>query len=202
MVFSDWCPRTEGRAKMLGFIGGMMLAASAWALADAGVGPSTKSSAELARLAAEITQRINDENKRPFKTYITPRTTSVVHAFYYKQVQKRIEEIGTESFPTRGGKKLYGELIVLIPIYQDGSLFLQDGGPRVEKSSGNGDLDSAALDIIRSAAPFDPFPEKAISVYRDDLWVIIAPFTFKREEMPPVDTSSTGSKPSGAQSKD
>lgn len=141
-----------------------------------------ESSKAIARTAAEITQRIEDENKRPRKTFITPSTREVGYAMYYKEMQKRVEEIGTLNFPQRHGKKMYGELVVYIPIFQDGSIYQKDGGVRVEKSSGNPDLDKAALAIVRRAAPFGRFPAKMLSSDKDDLWVIITRFNFTREE--------------------
>ncbi len=141
-----------------------------------------ETSKELARQTTEIANRINDENKRPKKTYITPSTREVGYAMYYKEMQKRVEDIGTLNFPQRNGTKLYGELVVYIPIFQDGSIYLKDGGVRVEKSSGNPDLDRAALAIVRRAAPFGKFPAKMLSAERDDLWVIITRFKFTREE--------------------
>jgi protein TonB len=141
-----------------------------------------ESSKAIARSAAEITQRIEDENKRPRKTFITPSTREVGYAMYYKDMQKRVEEIGTLNFPQRNGKKMYGELVVYIPIFQDGTIYQKDGGVRVEKSSGNPDLDKAALAIVRRAAPFGRFPPKMLSSDKDDLWVIITRFNFTREE--------------------
>ena len=141
-----------------------------------------ESSKAIARTAAEITQRIEDENKRPRKTFITPSTQEVGYAMYYKAMQKRVEEIGTLNFPQRNGKKMYGELVVYIPIFQDGSIYMKDGGARVEKSSGNPELDKAALAIVRRAAPFGRFPPNMLSSDKDDLWVIITRFNFTREE--------------------
>ena len=141
-----------------------------------------ESSKAIARTAAEITQRIEDENKRPRKTFITPSTQEVGYAVYYKAMQKRVEEIGTLNFPQRNGKKMYGELVVYIPIFQDGSIYMKDGGARVEKSSGNPALDKAALAIVRRAAPFGRFPANMLSSDKDDLWVIITRFNFTREE--------------------
>ncbi|MES2316746.1 MAG: TonB family protein [Pseudomonadota bacterium] len=141
-----------------------------------------ESSKAIARTAAEITQRIEDENKRPKKTFITPSTREVGYAMYYKDMQKRVEEIGTLNFPQKSGKKMYGQLIVYIPIFQDGSIYQKDGGVRIEKSSGNPDLDKAALAIVRRAAPFGRFPPKMLSSEKDDLWVIITHFNFTREE--------------------
>jgi protein TonB len=141
-----------------------------------------ESSKAIARTAAEITQRIEDENKRPRKTFITPSTREVGYAMYYKEMQKRVEEIGTLNFPQHNGKKMYGELVVYIPIFQDVTIYQKDGGVRVEKSSGNPDLDKAALAIVRRAAPFGRFPPKMLSSDKDDLWVIITRFNFTREE--------------------
>jgi hypothetical protein len=56
---------------------------------------------------------------------------------YYKAMQKRVEEVGTLNFPQQNGRKLYGELVVYIPVFQDGSIYQKEGGPRIERSSGN-----------------------------------------------------------------
>jgi protein TonB len=149
-----------------------------------------ETSKALARMSAEITQRIEDENKRPRKTFITPSTQEVGYAMYYKAMQKRVEEIGTLNFPQVNGRKLYGELVIYIPIFQDGSIYQKDGGAHVEKSSGNAELDKAALAIVRRAAPFGRFPPNMLSADKDDLWVIITRFKFTREEKMEADLRS------------
>lgn len=152
----------------------------------------TENSKALARMAAEIAQTIENQNKRPRKTFITPSTQRVGYATYYKQMQKKIEDFGTANFPQREGKKLYGELIVYIPIFQDGSIYEKEGGPRIEKSSGSKALDRAALKIVRSAAPFGKFPQNMRSTDKDDLWVVITRFKFTREEQ--LETELRGGK--------
>jgi protein TonB len=142
-----------------------------------------ESSKAIARQAAEIDTRIVDENKRPKKTFITPSTQEVGYAMYYKTMQKRVEEVGTLNFPQANGRKLYGELILEIPIFQDGTIYLKDGGVHVRKSSGSQALDNAALAIVRRAAPFGRFPPNMLSADKDDLWVIITRFKFTREEV-------------------
>ncbi len=136
----------------------------------------------IARMSAEITQRISDENKRPKKTFISPSTQEVGYAMYYKAMQKRVEEVGTLNFPQQNGSKLYGELVVYIPVFQDGSLYEKEGGPRIERSSGNAALDKAALAIVRRASPFGKFPANMRSSDKDDLWIVITRFKFTREE--------------------
>lgn len=136
----------------------------------------------IARMEAEIAKNIEDYNKRPKKTQITASTREVGYAMYYKTLQDRIEKIGTLNFPQHNGKKLYGELVLYIPIYQDGTLYQKEGGPRVERSSGNPALDQAALRIVARAAPFGRFPPNMRSSGKDDVWEVITRFNFTRDE--------------------
>jgi protein TonB len=136
----------------------------------------------LARATAEIAERIEDQNRRPKKTFIGPSTREVGYAVYYKQLQKRIEEVGTLNFPQQSGKKLYGELVMTIPVFEDGTLYMKEGGPRVERSSRNAALDKAALAIVRRAAPFGKFPRNMRSVGRNDVWVVVTRFRFTHQQ--------------------
>lgn len=142
----------------------------------------TENATALARREAEIARNIEEYNKRPKKTQITPSTREVGYAMYYSALQRKIETIGTVNFPQKDGKKLYGELVLYIPIYQDGSLYEKDGGPRVERSSGNAALDNAALRIVRRAAPFGRFPDNMRSSGKDDVWEVITRFRFTRDD--------------------
>ncbi|QJE00593.1 TonB C-terminal domain-containing protein [Massilia forsythiae] len=146
----------------------------------------------IARMTAEITQRIADENKRPRKTFISPSTQEAGYALYYKSMQKRVEEVGTLNFPQQGGRKLYGELVVYIPVFQDGSIYEKEGGPRIERGSGNAALDQAALAIVRRAAPFGKFPANMRSSDKDDLWIVVTRFKFTREEKLQAELGASG----------
>ena len=141
-----------------------------------------ENSRALARAEAEINRQMEDYNKRPRKTQITPSTREVGYAMYYSQLQKRIENIGTLNFPQQNGKKLYGDLVIYIPVYQDGTIYEKEGGPRVERPSGNPALDEAALRIVRRAAPFGRFPENMRTTGKDDVWELITRFKFTRDD--------------------
>lgn len=136
----------------------------------------------VARMEAEVAKNIEEYNKRPKKTQITPSTREVGYALYYKAMQDKIEKIGTLNFPQKDGKKLYGDLLISIPIYHDGSIYLKEGGVRIERGSGNVALDQAALAIVRRSAPFGRFPENMRTTGKDDVWEIITRFRFTRDE--------------------
>ncbi len=141
-----------------------------------------ESSKAIARMEAEITQTIEDQNKRPKKTFLSPSTQGVGYAMYYNAFRRRVEDIGTLNFPQKDGRKLYGVVVLSIPIFQDGTVYEKEGGTVVERSSGNPDLDKAAISIVRRSAPFGKFPPNMRSKDRDDLWVIVQKFVFTREE--------------------
>lgn len=140
------------------------------------------SSSIIRRRAAEIAKTIEEQNRRPKKTYITPSTREVGYAMYYKSMQRKIENVGTLNFPQQNGKKLYGELTLHIPIFQDGTIYEKDGGIEVAKGSGVPGLDAAAIRIVRRAAPFGPFPANMRSGSGTDLWIVTTRFIFTREQ--------------------
>ncbi len=161
---------------------------------EPGVAPESEASARLlARREAEIAREIADYNKRPVKTQLTPSTRRVEYAMYYTALQQRIEQTGTRYFPVRDGKKMYGELVVYIPVFQDGSIYEKEGGPRIERSSGNAALDQAALLIVRRAAPFGSFPPALRRDGNAHVWEIVTRFHFTRDQT--LESRSTGVLP-------
>jgi protein TonB len=142
------------------------------------------SAREILRREAEISRRIEDENKRPKKTFISPSTREVGYAMYFDSVRQRIEKVGTLNFPQKDGRKLYGELTMSISIYQDGNIYTKDrdDGIVIERSSGNPALDDAARRIVRRAAPFGAFAKNMRSSDKDDVWVMTTRFKFTRDD--------------------
>jgi protein TonB len=143
---------------------------------------NTESLEEIQRMAAEVNKRIEDENKRPKKTFISPSTREVGYAMYFDSVRRRIEKIGTLNFPQKDGKPLYGKVTISISIFQDGSIYQADGdsGITVDRSSGNPALDQAARRIVRRSAPFGAFANNMRSAGKDDVWVMTTRFDFTR----------------------
>ena len=54
---------------------------------------------KLVKILAEIEKRINEENARPKKRYISPATREEVYAVYYDSLRRKVEEKGTTNFP-------------------------------------------------------------------------------------------------------
>jgi len=131
---------------------------------------------QLVRLLAEIERRINEENARPKKRYISPATRSAVYAIYYDHLRRAIEDKGTENFPEFNGKKLYGELMMSVTVDSAGEVL----ETRIEQGSGSRTLDRRAQAIVRNAGPFGRFSE-AMQREADQI-VVISRFKFTRDE--------------------
>lgn len=108
---------------------------------------------QLIKLLAEIERRMNTENARPKKRYVSPATREAVYAVYYDHLRRAIEDKGTENFPEQGGKKLYGELTMIVNINHDGQVISTE----VVQSSGVPALDRRAQAIAKKAGPFGAF---------------------------------------------
>ena len=130
---------------------------------------------QLIKLLAEIERRINEENARPKKRFISPATREAVYAVYYDHLRRAIEDKGTENFPEAGGKKLYGELTMTVTVNFDGRVLQTE----VVQSSGNRALDRRAEAIALSAAPFGRF--NAAMRRSADQIVVVSRFKFTRD---------------------
>lgn len=131
---------------------------------------------QLLRVLAEIEKRINEENARPKKRYISPATREAVYAVYYDALRRKIEDRGTRDFPEVNGRKLYGELTMNVTVSADGRVVEAE----VVQTSGSRQLDSRAVAIVHASAPFGPFNE-AMRRQADQI-VVTSRFRFTREE--------------------
>ncbi len=131
---------------------------------------------QLVKILAEIERRISEENARPKKRYISPSTQGKAYAVYYDSLRRRIEEKGTRNFPEVAGKKLYGELTMVVTVNFDGKVL----DTEVAQSSGSLTLDRRAMTIARSAGPFGRFND-AMRREADQI-VMVSRFKFTRDE--------------------
>jgi protein TonB len=131
---------------------------------------------QLIQLLAEIEKRINEENQRPKKRYISPSTREEVYALYYDALRRKIEERGTRNFPEHRGQKLYGELTMNMTVDALGRVVETE----ILRASNSRELDRRALAIVRAAAPFGSF--NAEMRKKADQLVITSRFRFTRDE--------------------
>ena len=132
---------------------------------------------QLLKQLAELEKRINEENARPKKRYISPATKEAAYAVYYDALRHKVEEKGTENFPEVGGRKLYGDLIMVLTINHDGRVLEIE----IVQSSGQQDLDRRAQAIAYASGPFGSFTP-AMRAQADQI-VVVARFSFTRDQV-------------------
>lgn len=129
----------------------------------------------LVKILAEIEKRINEENARPKKRYISPATREEIYAVYYDDLRRKIEDRGTSNFPEAAGRKLYGELTMVITVNHNGAVL----DTEVVQTSGTPLLDRRAQAIVRSLV-FGRFND-AMRRQADQI-VVVSRFRFTRDE--------------------
>jgi periplasmic protein TonB len=131
---------------------------------------------QLLQMLAEIEKRVNEENARPKKRYISPATREEVYAIYYDSLRRRIEERGTRDFPEYNGRKLYGELTMNVTVDAAGRVVEAE----IVRTSKNRRLDQQAIAIVRAAGPFGGFTPAMLA--QADQIVVTSRFRFTRED--------------------
>ena len=129
---------------------------------------------QLVKLLAEIEKRINEENARPKKRYISPATRDAVYAVYYDAMRRKVEDKGTRNFPQQNGAKLYGDLTMIVTVNHDGRVLSTE----IVQGSGSRVLDTRAEAIAHASGPFGEFgPEMR---KKADQIAVVSRFKFTR----------------------
>lgn len=120
-------------------------------------------SLEIARLAAEISEREQRYAERPRRHYLSfSSAKSVIEADYFRAFKEKVERIGNLNYPDEALRhKLEGELILHVTVNRDGKVL----GIELGKSSGHQVLDDAARRIVRLSEPFAPFDREMQKAY-------------------------------------
>lgn len=118
---------------------------------------STNQNTQIARLAAEISNSIEEQASIDRTRYLNSSTKEFAPAQYMREWIDRVERIGNLNYPDQARRnKLSGTLILDVVINADGELVKTD----LRQSSGHQILDDAAKRIVKLAAPFPAFPQK------------------------------------------
>ncbi len=95
--------------------------------------------------------------------WITPDTRAATLAPYLDSWRRKVERIGTINYPTAARTLgLKASPVVEVGIAANGTL----DRVAIRRSSGYPELDNAALEILKLASPFDPFPPELAHEYR------------------------------------
>jgi len=112
---------------------------------------------QTARLAAEISNTIEEQASLDRTKYLNSSTREFAPAQYMREWIDRVERVGNLNYPDQARRnKLNGTLILDVVINADGELVKTD----LRQSSGHQILDDAAKRIVKLAAPFSAFPKK------------------------------------------
>ena len=108
----------------------------------------------------DATMLIHDDDPR--QLVISADTRESIVAAYLDNWKRRIEAVGDEYFPELGElPDATGSPTLEVSIEASGQL----AEVIIRKSSGSTVLDKAALDILRRASPFEPFPPEVRADY-------------------------------------
>jgi periplasmic protein TonB len=94
--------------------------------------------------------------------WVTPNTRASIVAPYLVAWRTKVERIGTLNFPTAARHSTGASPVIQVAIDADGRLEQS----AIQRSSGDPELDQAALSILRLASPFAPFPPELAQRYR------------------------------------
>jgi len=136
-----------------------------------------RQSEEIARLQAEITEQIDSYSRRPRVVRINSvNAHKHIAASYEATWQRKVERVGNLNYPGEIRRKsLSGTLVLSVELYADGNL----KKITVNRRSGHKIIDDAAINIVKLAAPFAPFP---IELQKEaDILVITRTWQFKNE---------------------
>ncbi len=95
--------------------------------------------------------------------WVTPDTRAAIVAPYLVAWRAKVERIGTLNFPA-AARHAGNNASPVIEVGIDASGRLETAA--IRRSSGDPELDQAALTILRLASPFDPFPPQLAHRYR------------------------------------
>lgn len=100
------------------------------------------------------TLQVKDENPRRLVTGVDTQESKI--AGYLDNWKRKVETIGVKYFPENSvAQGIGGSPTLQVTISASGQL----AAATIRQSSGSRLLDQAALNILRRASPFDPFPE-------------------------------------------
>lgn len=108
-----------------------------------------------APVSADYDTELTLRGQRRDELYVSPDTRASDLAPYLQSWKRRVERVGTVNYPSAAQRQgLSGSPVVEVVLLADGRL----REASIRRSSGHAEIDAAALDILKLASPFEPFP--------------------------------------------
>ena len=112
---------------------------------------------QIAHLSAEIDQSMKAFSRQTRHRFISANAREFRDAAYLDAWRAKVERIGNLNYPDEAKRRnLSGSLVLDVAVNANGSLH----DVLIRRSSGYKILDDAAVQIVKLAAPFAPFPEE------------------------------------------
>jgi len=113
-------------------------------------------SMDMASLKPELSRQRHSVSKLPKREFISANTKQYEFASYMSAWVSKVERVGNLNYPSDlRRKKLHGDLVLTVGIFQNGTVESID----VRRSSGISEIDEAAIRIVKMAAPYSPLPD-------------------------------------------
>src|SRR5690554_410191 len=130
---------------------------------------------EVASLQAKLAHQRQEYAQRPrIRRLTSVATRSSADAAYLHQWATQVELVGNQNYPEEAlQQRITGKLQMAVTLNPNGTI----RELRLTEPSGIGLLDQAALQIVRLASPFDPFPDEMRK--NTDQLVIIRTWSFE-----------------------
>jgi len=142
-----------------------------------------KNRAELSLEIASSEARLSDQQQRFTKNprvlvISSASTLAAENARYVHQGHNRVEDVGNLHYPKESREKgLYGDVRLLVKLKSNGTV----EETTIMSSSGSEVLDRAAMQSIRLASPFEPFPKQLAEKY--DRIDVIRTWQFRKDKV-------------------
>jgi len=105
---------------------------------------------------AALSEQVQKYNQRPRKLFEAPSAQLAQYADYVNLWRQRVEQVGTQQYPTGTDGKAYGSVQASLTIRSDGVLT----DINIDRPSDKALLNQAVRRIAQLASPFAPFPRE------------------------------------------
>jgi protein TonB len=133
--------------------------------------------AVLMRMQAEIAKNVEDYNKRPRRLTFGVNAVGVHYARYVADWAGRIEQIGTERYPSEARGRQYDSLIITVEIDRHGNVV----DVVINKKSKYEALNRAVKQIVYAGQPYEAFPPEMAR--EGDILQIVRTWTFTNDAL-------------------